>query len=102
MNNMDAYTILYQAKNYITEERDIKQLLDENVGVSIDQILEAPERYTEEIRLFTLKCLEDSIKGFRHEFPPNVCTRMEKYYVQNKDTLADVFYNKVKEMLSLA
>lgn len=102
MTNMDAYTILYQAKNYITEKRDIERLLDENVGLSMDDLLEQPERYTEEIRLFTLKCLEDSIKGFRHEFPPSVCKRMEKYYVQNKDTLADVFYNKVKEILSLA
>lgn len=102
MRNMDEYTILYQAKNYITVERNLEKLLGEKIGVSMDDILEAPERYTEEIRLFTLKCLDESVRGFRHEFPPSVCKRMEHYYIQNKDTLADVFLNKVKEILCLA
>lgn len=85
--NMDAYTILYQAKaqmhkqDYVNQNNDI---LDE-----------------EEIRQLALAGLEEGIKQIKYEYPPNVSKRMQKYYHQNKDVLIDRFSDDVKDLLTL-
>lgn len=94
--NMDAYTILYQAKAQIRDEND-KGV--EKIGEDTLFILKSMDE--EEIRQFALAGLEAGIKQIRYEYPPNVSKRMYKYYHQNKDVLIDRFSNDVKNLLTV-
>lgn len=94
--NMDAYTILYQAKAQIRDENYRKA---EKLGEDTLFILKNMDE--EEIRQFALVGLEAGIKQIRYEYPPNVSKRMYKYYHQNKDVLIDRFSNDVKDLLTV-
>lgn len=85
--NMDAYTILYQAKAQMRKQEYVNQGAD---------VLNE-----EEIRHLALAGLEEGIKQIKYEYPPNVSKRMQKYYHQNKDVLIDRFSDDVKDLLTL-
>lgn len=85
--NMDAYTILYQAREQITNK--------DYVQTALGEVNE------EEIRQLALAGLEEGIRQIRYEYPPNVSKRMQKYYHQNKDVLIDSFSNDVKDLLTV-
>lgn len=100
MRHMDEYTILYQVKNYITSENDIKVLLEENVEVDTLDFLEDVEGHSEAVRALALRWLELGVKEMRYEYPPNVSKRMEKYYHHNKQYLAQVLTPHVKKVIN--
>ncbi|MDU6853381.1 MAG: hypothetical protein ACLSH8_00825 [Zhenhengia sp.] len=85
--NMDAYTILYQAK---------AQMCKSSYKAQEGNVLKE-----EEIRHMALAVLEEGIKQIRYEYPPNVSKRMQKYYHQNKAFLIDRFSDDVKNLLAL-
>ena len=96
--NMDAYTILYQAKAQI-RNNNYRCKGTEKRGE--DTLLVLEDMNEEEVRQFALAGLEAGIKQIRYEYPPNVSKRMYKYYHQNKDVLIDRFSNDVKDLLTV-
>ncbi|MGL4799201.1 MAG: hypothetical protein ACRDDX_02675 [Cellulosilyticaceae bacterium] len=99
MTHMDAYTILYQAREHMTGENCIETLIRETSGEDVKTFIEDMDEKAEEIRKIALKELEQGINLIRSEFPPNVSKRMQKYYIQNKETLVETFSHKVKEVI---
>lgn len=88
MTHMDAYTILYQANEYMTEDKMIENIQSKVCG---DE--------QEVVRSIALDSIEKGIHLIRFEYPPNVSKRIDQYYRQNKEVLVDTFSNKVKEVL---
>lgn len=99
MTHMDAYTILYQAKSYITEDRDLGRLLDKHIQMDRREFLENLDQYQLELKALSGIWLAEGVKEIKHEFPASVSNRMENYYIENKDALLDAFSNKVKEVI---
>lgn len=100
MRHMDEYTILYQAKKYITSEGNIEALLEESIEVDKQQLLEDTESHLEIIRELALKGLELGVKEMKYEYPPNVSKRMEKYYNSNKQYLAQALTPHIKQVIN--
>lgn len=91
---MDAYTILYQAKQQITDRNHVRRIAANKMGEDVDKFLEKMDE--EGMRDLAIVGLEAGIKQIRYEYPPNVAKRMHKYYNQNKDTLVEAFSHNVK------
>lgn len=100
MKHMDEYTILYQAKNYITKERNITTLLKEKGSIDINDLIKNLDKNSEIIRELALEWLEQGVKAMKYEYPPNDSKRMEKYYNNNKQYLAHAFTYQVKEVIN--
>lgn len=100
MRNMDEYTILYQAKNYITTDRQIREFIEKNMGIEADTLIKCIESDSEMIRQLALKWLELGIKQLRYEYPPSVSRRMEKYYNNNKNYLAQALTPHVRKVIT--
>lgn len=99
MTHMDAYTILYQAKEHMTEEKNIEVLVKEASGEDVKTFIQGMDDQAEAIREIALAELEEGIHLIRCEFPPNVSKRVQKYYQQNKDSLVETFSHKVREVI---
>lgn len=99
MTHMDAYTILYQAREHMTEENCIEKLIKKTSGGDVKAFIEEIDMKAEEIRQIALVELEEGINLIRYEFPPNVSKRMQKYYYQNKESLVETFSHKVREVI---
>lgn len=99
MTNMDAYTILYQAKERILEDNQLQMIIKEKSGGNVQNFMETITDDAEVIRQIALEGLEEGINRIRYEFPPNVSKRMQQYYQTNKEVLIDTFSNKVREVI---
>lgn len=91
MTHMDAYTIMFQAKAHMTEDKKMKTIIESKSGESLD---------VEAIRRIAIRSLEKGINVIHYEYPPSVSKRIRNYYNTHKDTLVDTFSNKVKEVIS--
>lgn len=100
MRHMDEYTILYQVKNYITSEGNIKMLLEESIEIESKEFLDNGEDYSEKVRELALKWLELGVEEIKYEYPPSVSKRMEKYYNNNKQSLAQALTPHIKEVIN--
>lgn len=92
--HMDAYTILYQAREQISDKNHIRQMVKETIGEEVEKVLEKISE--EDVRHLAMAGLEKGIRQIRYEYPPNVSKRMQRYYLQNKDTLLEAFSRNVK------
>lgn len=99
MTHMDAYTILYQAKEHMALGNDFEELVKEASGEDVQSFAQDMDGKAEEIRKIALVELEEGINLIRCEFPPNVSKRMQKYYSQNKESLVETFSHKVREAI---
>lgn len=97
---MDEYTILYQVKNYITSEGNIKTLLEESIEIESTAFVDNVENHSEKIRELALKWLELGVKEIKYEYPPSVSKRMEKYYDNNKQSLAQALTPHIKKVIN--
>lgn len=100
MEHMDEYTILYQAKNYITTDREIREFVEKSMGIEADTLIKCIESDSEMIRQLALKWLELGMKELRYEYPPNVSRRMEKYYNNNKNYLAQALAPHIRQVIT--
>ena len=99
VTNMDAYTILYQAREQMKVNYQIVRLIQQTTSEEGYEFSSNPEKQAEEIRRIAIAGLEEGIQVIRWEFPPSVSRRMQKYYNQNKDVLLETFTHKVREEL---
>ena len=92
--HMDAYTILYQAREQIVDRNHVRQIVQETTGEDVETFLKKMDE--EDVRQLAIAGLEKGIKQIRYEYPPSVSKRMYRYYNQNKDVLLEAFSHNVK------
>lgn len=92
--HMDAYTILYQAKEQLIDNDHVRQMVEEKIGGNAESFLAQMDENS--MRDLAVAGLEAGIKQIRYEYPPSVSKRMQKYYYQNKETLLEAFSHNVK------
>lgn len=96
--HMDAYTILYQAKEQLASRDHVRQMMEEKIGENAENFLTQMDERN--MRDLAVAGLEEGIKQIRYEYPPSVSKRMQKYYHQNKDTLLEAFSHNVRACMT--
>lgn len=99
VTHMDAYTILFQARETVERREAIEALIKETSGRDVETFVSDIDHNANEIRQIALTGLEEGIQVIRWEYPPSVVKRMCKYYNQNKEELINTFSDNVREVI---